>query len=299
MSRKGMTALLCASLLLGSGCTSTPRSEGGSTEYLVYYSALADPDSQYAVAGESHTIPAQEETISALLALLLEPPETPGLTSPLPAGLRLLEWQLEEGQLHLDFSEQYYTLSGVDMALADACLSLTFCQLEEVSDVYVTVEGREIPYRPIQQLSANDILLTGGVDEPLELWVDLRYLAADGPYLDIERRKILKQPEQTIPQAVLAAWADGTPAQTGLPEDIQIRSVTLQDGICIVDLSPSFPAALSQESQATLMIYAMVNTLCQLEGIEAVQLYVEGQPAPPLGALPLDQPLLPDPALEQ
>ncbi|UQT50470.1 GerMN domain-containing protein [Flavonifractor plautii] len=69
------------------------------------------------------------------------PAGDPGPRHPLPRGVRLLSWELEEGRLHLDLSEQYGGLSGVDLTVADACLTLTLCQVEGVESVYVTVEG--------------------------------------------------------------------------------------------------------------------------------------------------------------
>lgn len=295
MRRREVAALLCASLLLTGGCTAPGQPEETGEEWLVYYSALSDPEGEQALAGEYRALPDTGSTVPALFSLMLEEPETPGLTSPLPQGLRLLEWQLEEGQLHLDFSEQFYSLSGVDLALADACLTLTFCQMEEVSGLYLTVEGRELPYRPIQRLSANDILLTGGVDEPVEVWVDLWYWHQGADSLSVERRCIVKQPEQTMAQALLTAWAELAAEYTTLPAGTQIRSVEVFNGVCVVDLSAQFETGLPQDRQeAALMVYAMVNTLCGLEGVESVQLYIEGEPASALRELPLDRPLLPD-----
>ena len=99
---------------------------------------------------------------------LLSPPETQGLATPFPEGVRLLSWELEEGRLHLDLSEQHGGLAGVDLTVADACLTLTLCQVEGVESVYVTVEGREIPYRRVQQLGPDGLLLTDGTDVPPE-----------------------------------------------------------------------------------------------------------------------------------
>lgn len=73
---------------------------------------------------------------------------------------------MEDGCLHLDLSEQYGGLTGIDLTIADACLTLTFCQVEGVEAVYVTVEGSEIPYRPIQRLTLEDVLLSTGQESP-------------------------------------------------------------------------------------------------------------------------------------
>ena len=298
MNKQKMLLLLCAALLTAGGCAAPEQAEGGGQSYLIYYSALNDPEGESAVAAEERALPQGQEPIPGLMTLLMQRPHGADLAAPFPSGLKLLDWTLEEGQLHLDLSEQYYSLSGVDLTLADACLTLTFSQLEEVESVYVTVEGHELPYRTIQQLTAGDILLAGGAEEPMALGVELWYLRQNGQALGMERRQIVKTVDQTVVQAVLAAWAEG-PEEDGLtsclPEGSQILSVELRNGVCTVDLSPEFIEGLPQdEKTAALMVYAMVNTLCGVDGVEAVQLYVEGQPAPAVGSLPLDRALIPD-----
>lgn len=295
--------MLCAALLATGGCAARKADTGGGDgqSYLIYYSALSNEEGESAVEGESHVLSQGQKTVPGLMELLLEQPQSPELTTPFPSGLQLLDWQLKEGVLHLDLSDQYYNLSGVNLTLADACLTLTLCQLEEVDSVYVTVEGHELPYRAIQQLSAENILLAGGADEPMSLGVELWYLRQDGQSLGIERRQIIKNVDQTVVQAVLSAWAEG-PEETGLtaclPVGSQILSADLKDGVCTVDLSSEYLQGLpGNETKAALMIYALVNTLCELDGVEAVQLYIDGQPAPAVGSLPLDRALIPDTTL--
>lgn len=302
MGKRGAVLLLCAALLAAGGCTSRENGGGTGQTYLVYYSALSNQTSESAVAGERRTLSGGQEAVTGLMDLLLSQPQSAGLTSPFPSGLQLLDWQLEEGRLHLDLSDHYYSLSGVDLTLADACLALTFCQLENVDSVYVTVEGHELPYRTTQQLSMENILLSGGADEPMSLGVDLWYLKPGGRSLGVERRQVVKTVDQTLVQAVLAAWADGPEGEllSCLPEGSQIRSVELQDGVCVVDLSQEYIDGLPRSEQtAALTVYAMVNTLCELDGVEAVQLYIDGEPAPAVGGLPLDRALIPDTSLSE
>lgn len=303
MSKRGISVLLCAALLAAGGCAVREPGAGDpdSRSYLIYYSALSDEEGESAVEGERRVLSQGQETIPGLMELLLEQPRSPELTTPFPSGLQLLDWQLQEGVLHLDLSDQYYSLSGINLTLADACLTLTLCQLEEVDSVYVTVEGHELPYRAIQQLSAENILLAGGADEPMSLGVDLWYLRQGGQDLGVERRQIIKNVDQTVVEAVLSAWAEG-PEEAGLkaclPQGSQILSAQVEDGVCMVDLSPEFIEGLpASQTTAALMVYAMVNTLCELDGVEAVQLYIEGQPAPAVGSLPLDRALIPDTTL--
>lgn len=165
MNRR-LTALGCALALSLTGCAlaavreSPPAEEG----YPVYYSAMGDQRAGAAVDCLYYTV--EEPLVPGLMSALLTPPGEEGLSSPFPAGVRLLSWSLEEGQLHLDLSEQYGGLTGVDLTLADSCITLTFCGLEGVESVYITVEGREIPYRRTQVFTAQEVLLSGEEEVP-------------------------------------------------------------------------------------------------------------------------------------
>lgn len=165
--KKQILALTLTGLLLGlSGCAGT-AGERTAEDYKVYFSALEDQNAAMAVGYETWEQPEGTQPVTGLLQALFQGPATQNLTSPFPDGVRLLSWELlDEGCLHLDLSEQYGGLTGVDLTVADACLTLTLCQVEGVESVYVTVEGDEIPYRPTQQLTPSDLLLSNGQEAP-------------------------------------------------------------------------------------------------------------------------------------
>ena len=156
--RKRLLTLLPAALALAALWGCGPGGEGPvDGAYQIWFSALNDRNALEAVDCELVQLPEDRPPVEALMDELLAGPETPGLSSPFPAGTRLLGWELEDGALRLDLSERYADLTGVDLTVADACLALTLTQLPQVETVYVTAEGSEIPYRPIQQLSAADV----------------------------------------------------------------------------------------------------------------------------------------------
>ena len=118
--RRRIAALGCLLALAAGGCAPRPEEpEGG---YCVYYSALSDRFAPLPLDCEPFE-GSGGDPIPALVDALLSPPETQGLTSPFPEGVRLLSWEVEEGRLHLDLSEQYGGLSGVEPLGADALLT--------------------------------------------------------------------------------------------------------------------------------------------------------------------------------
>lgn len=150
---KKALALCLALLLLTAACTGPERGPDapGEGEYALYFVMTAGEESSPrdgAVLGrEYRTLPEGRDEVEGLVDRLLSGPTESGLASPFPAGLSLRSWKVNEGVLTLDLSEVYGGLTGMDLTLADGCLTLTLCQLPEVEAVYLTVEGRARPFR--------------------------------------------------------------------------------------------------------------------------------------------------------
>lgn len=305
--RRPLLVLICCLALLLSACVPhSAADERGSSEdgYGVYFSALGSSRAVAAVACEYRQIPPGSNPVTALMDFLLSGPQDADLLSPFPqSGVRLLSWRLQDGQLHLNLSEQYGELSGVDLTVADYCITLTLCQLEEVDSVYITVAGEELPFRHSQQLRAEDVILSGAEEEPVYVGVNLWFPRESGSTLGVEYRQVTKTEDTPLLEAVLQAWLAG-PEFSGLrsdvPEGTALLAVTLEDGICTVSLSPQFRSgAPADQARARLLLYSLVNTMGGLDTVEAVQLQIEGEAIPTYGGVRTSRPLTPDPRLEK
>lgn len=100
-----------------------------------------------------------QATPNAMIQALLTGPEVDTLRSPYPSELSLRGCKLNNGRLTVNFSEHYGGLAGIDLTLADYCLVLTVCQLDEVDTVEITVMGRPVPHRSHQLLTREEALL--------------------------------------------------------------------------------------------------------------------------------------------
>ena len=90
--RRRIAALGCLLALAAGGCAPRPEEpEGG---YCVYYSALSDRFAPLPLDCEPFE-GSGGDPIPALVDALLSPPETQGLASPFPEGVRLLSWEAD------------------------------------------------------------------------------------------------------------------------------------------------------------------------------------------------------------
>ena len=199
MRKKLLLGLLAALLL--TACTAPAHQteapeQGDYTLYFIANEFIANesrPDGSV-LATESRDLPPESEPARGLLELLLAGPEDPALGSPFPAGTTLRGLSMEEGTAHVDLSEAYGGLTGVDLTLADGCVVLTLCQLEEVEAVYLTVEGRPRPFRD-QVFTPTDFLLDNAFPQgvPQE---------TEGPEEDVEDVDGSEEPEETPEEPV-------------------------------------------------------------------------------------------------
>ena len=152
MKRIILSLLLFAVLFPAAGCV---RAAVEGPVYQVYFLS-EEVERDLALVPEGRSLPEGEDPIEALLAILLEGPESEELTSPFPAGVTLRGWELKDGVVTVDFSARYAALSGVALTLADYSVVDTLCQLETVDAVEITADGDRLTYRDHQRMTASD-----------------------------------------------------------------------------------------------------------------------------------------------
>ena len=213
--------------------------------YELYF--LSDPNS----AGGGDAIRAQEkrlvldgameteDCVRALLEALLAGPDEPSLSSPIPEGTALKSLKVSGRSAQIDLSAQYARLTGIDLSLADYCITLTLTQLPNVNAVSITADGRELPYRETQTLTAADPLLSMREDALRPITVSLYFLDPTSDALRAEKRALALYEGQTRVNALLEALAQGPESDALaalLPEEFTVVLTThymeLSEAIC-------------------------------------------------------------------
>lgn len=283
-----MLAMLVLLPLLLTGCAQTAETRT-ENDFVLYYAALPDVnDGGDAIQSCLHRVSDSAgldtaELAEVLIAALLQTPKDPGLRSPFPAGTSLQKLSVAGGRATVDFSDQYAKLSGIDLSIADACLTLTLTQLKGVYAVRITANGRELPYRKTQLLTAADTLLSSGEDVLRPINVSLYFLDTQTGGLRAQAQTLALYEGQTRVSAVVEALKSGSAGDetlhTLLPGDFSVQSGRTEGGVCYVNLSGRTPLP-EDEALRALAVESLARSLLSLDGVDEVQFLVDGGSVP-------------------
>ena len=229
-----------------------------------------------------------------MTALLAGPPQDGELVSLIPPGTELLSWSVMGRTAYVELSDGYAQLSGIDRTIADYCVTLTLSQLSGVDRVELSAGG-EIG----RMLRTGDVIFSGAEEEPVDVPASLYFRRLGSASLTFELRVFRLTEDEAPARAVLEALIAG-PQDDGrvglLPQELTVRAIWLDDGICYADLSDALLSAMPDSPQEQeLVISSIVDTLCSLDAVNQVQLLVEGESLTAYGELDLSGPLLPSP----
>lgn len=259
-----------------------------------------DPNQeQLSAALDSCPYQGEGQSIPSLLSALLEgpPQEVVELTSIIPGGTRVprvLSWSVENRVANVELSASYAELVGIDLTLADYCITLTLTQLPGVDGVRVTASGGGQSYRDRQALYPEDVLFSGEEEVPVEITAALYFRREGGDSLGYELRKF-RLTEGKVPiKTVLAALIAG-PEDEGLlpllPSQLTVRSAWVDEGLCTADLSAHLLDV--PEEERALAMDSIVETLRSLDTVDQVQILIDGGPVAESGGPDTAQPAAP------
>lgn len=269
------------------------------SNYGLWFSVNPELDSgdTSAVAWEDRQWEKEPTALDLVKALVEEGPQSEELCSPFPEGVwvRGIFVDKSTGIVQVDLSGEYRNLVGFDLTVADYCIALTLCQLPGIDTVRIKVEGELLSARDRQSLQVGDVLLSGIAEEPTTFLTTLYFPRWNGKGLTAEYRQVTRSDEDEAVEIVMTELLRGPVEDSEclpLPEGTQVRNISIGGGLCYVDLSHDFLRNAPQsDTQATLMLYSLVNTLCSLGEVNQVLIQVGGQPLDSYGGVDTLAPL--------
>ena len=226
-----------------------------------------------------------EAQLEEVLTLLATAPPKLEYHVPLSQGISVLTTNLANRSLVLNLSKEYKQLSILAENLTRASLVKSITQIEGIDSVTIHVDGqplRDSLDKVIGAMTADMFIDDAG--EELSSYekttIRLYFVNETGDELiAIDRSKayntnisldkfvveeLLKGPGNTI-QGVYPA----------INPDTKLISTLVKDNTCYVNFDSTFLTRV-YEVKADVAIYSIVNSLCELAGIDRVQISVDG-----------------------
>jgi spore germination protein GerM len=223
----------------------------GSTDVTLYF---ADGPFLFPV---SRRLPATDNAPRATLDALFEGPRAgSGLTSPVPPGLEVRSFAVEDGMARIDLSAALVEGTWDRVAVETAILE-TMTSVPGVTSVEVGVDGH-------------------GIGGPRTRTPLLFYASAEG-------LKAVPSPA-TSADATVAAYMAGPPDATlvGLPHDVRLAgySYDLSEGMVSLDFTytdSTRTLALEKPDIMRSVLLGLIASLTEVPGVRSVQIDFSGQ----------------------
>ncbi|EET60221.1 hypothetical protein BRYFOR_07781 [Marvinbryantia formatexigens DSM 14469] len=274
-------SFLAVLLLIGmAGCAKKGTDSSG---YQIYYTNME----KTRLATESYHAQAADtgELIPELLDKMASPSAPAEHASVLASGVEITGNSLSDGQLTVTFNEEYQNLDPAAEILLRAAVVMTMTQMQEVRTVVFHIGNdvlRDISGEPVGAMTASMFLNAQvGTNSYRYASLSLYFSNKEGNKLVREVRNVHYSSNTTLERVVMEQLLKGpmnSQLLPVLPEDVSVISITVEDNLCTLNLSKEFLSVRDDDNlQPEVTIYSIVNSLCDMLGVERVQFQVEGQ----------------------
>lgn len=295
--KKIIAIFLCLAMTVSmSACIGSSKSE---TELNIYFK---DVKTNELTAEKAKYTLSQNTVDMANFAInkLKEGPQSSSLARTIPQNTEILDFSVKNESAAINFSKEFKGLKGYELLIARFSVVRTLCDVPGITSVLITVEGEALisdtTGKEIGYLSKKDIVLDidTSVPQPQETTVVTLYFAtSDATALKAEERKVITQETLSIEKTIINELLKGPTSPelvNVMPSGTKLLSIETKDGICYVNLSGEF---LSKFIGGTgiLTVYSIVNSLCTIESVSAVQILIEGEKGQEFGNYVFDEPI--------
>ncbi len=304
--RHFLAALLTAALLLSLAACGSTNSAG---QLRLYYPAELSTNSRCTGCGDAIASVqvdwqqiggdqlGRQQQAQYIMEQQLGACKASGFTSPVPDGTALRSCTVTGGTVSVELSSEFDHLTGIDRTIADYCITLSLLQLTGIYAVRITVMDVS-PANHEEVYTSAQILLTSPEDIVRSVEVTL-YFPDELGNLTAEERRLTVYEGETPSEAVVKALTERpmdiyAGLERLLPKGFTALAASVAAGPNYLHLPGSVVSLLPEDSQKQrIMLEGLVNSLCSLEGVEQVQILLNGDYQMLLGTQPVSRPLLP------
>lgn len=286
---KKKTGMFFLGLLLLTLLSACGRKEPeGRYSYTVYYVNKEGTR----VTSEEYATDTSSEDMDALLQELMgrmqDTSEKPEYIPPLSDSFQ--SYTLNEGQMNLDFSEDYIGQDPIVEVLCRAAVVRTLTQINGIDTITFSVQNEtltDISGVPVGAMTADSFI--DNADTEINAYAEakfrLYFANEEGDALvEVERNVVynsnISMERQVVEELIKGPRKDAeTENEEGYPTinpAVTILSVTVKDRVCYVNLSEDFLTPVYDVTSQTAL-YSIVNSLVELPGVNRVQISIDGE----------------------
>lgn len=260
------------------GCNREEKQKG---EYQIYYMNM---DMSKIVAEEYDSTGAESEAlIEELLTKLQSAPDSSKLRQTIPTNVKVNSFKLNGAYLYVDFSEEYKALKPEEEVLVRAAIVKTLIQSEVCSLVAFTVNSEPLLTHDetlVGSMSADSFVENPGkqINSSVETSLTLYFANKDGTKLVKETRNVHYSTNISMEKLIMEQLIEGpkkSSSMSTVPSGTKLITVSVVEGVCYVNLSDSFKNQ-NAEVNEEIVLYSIVNSLTELQGVTKVQISVNG-----------------------
>ena len=287
MKGKKVLCILCTVILVFGMTGCGEKTDKQLMSYQVFY---INSDGS-GLTGKTYQLKdAKQDLVSVIKELIirLQTPQEESLKSPIDEGIQVVDYQIKENQLSVYFSAGYNNKSGLDEILSRAAIVKTLCQIQEIEYVEFYVEDQPLmlsgnavglmsqesfvdELNPQDQKQSKETVLYFANNQGNRL----KKITTDITYNAVEPIARLLV-EQLIAGVSSIQNIDETKLQSAVPSKTTLNNLTIRDNICYLDLSRDFEQQDPNVS-SEVIVYSIVDTLCELPEVTKVQFSVDGE----------------------
>ena len=278
MKKRVRCGIFCLCLLFLITACGINKEKG---EYQVYYLSIenskivSEDYNSYATEGE--------ELISELLERMQMSPDSGKLKKTIPESIEVRGFLINDDLLTIDFGKGYNKLSATQEVLIRAAVVRTVLQESSISRVTFTVETEPLCNKSgslVGIMDKDSFVENPGkqINTTVETELKLYFANVDGTALVEEKREVHHSTNISVEKLIIEQLIKGpkkSSKKATIPSETKIISVTVAEGVCYVNLDASFYNQ-NTEIKEEVVLYSIVNSLTELQGIHKVQIAVNG-----------------------
>ena len=276
--RKRIFLTVAAAILLLSGCT---QKKGSSAGYQVYYTNEEGDtllSAGYQIKGEDTLAGIQE-----LWKKMKDTMQGNGLRSLVPDKLDITELDLTSGQLTVTFNSEYDNMSAIQEVLLRAGLVEGVTQFQDVKTVVFHVDEdvlRDKKGEPVGAMTKGSFIHNPvGINSYQYASLTLYFSNLAGDRIVKEMRNVHYSTNTVIEKVILEQLTEGpmnTRLCSVLNDNVKVLDVRVKDKTCTLNLNQAFLDTAKGVAKPEVVLYSIVDTLCDNLSVDKVQFQIEG-----------------------